>query len=325
MRQEGQAAATLKDAEAGRMICVVITCFNEEENIEPLYHRLVAAFRQLPEQRFCIMFIDNCSTDQTVSRIKTLAANDPAVLLIVNARNFGFVRSGLHAFLAAPGDALITMSADLQDPPEMIPDFVRSWYHGFKIAIGVKPKSRENGLMFLLRRIYYRLLAKVSEVPLIENFVGFGLYDREVVEHVRATGDRYPYFRGMIADFGYARAEFPFVQPRRERGVSKNNFYVLYDFAMLGITSHSKVPLRLATMSGFCLSAVSLCVAISYLIAKLLYWNRFNANTAPILIGEFFFGSVQLFFIGVLGEYIGLILTHVMKRPLVVEQERVNF
>lgn len=179
--------------------------------------------------------------------------------------------------------------------------------------------------MFLIRRSYYRLVGYLSEIPLIENFTGFGLYDREVIEQIRATGDRYPYFRGLIADLGYPRAEIPFVQPRRERGVSKNNFYTLYDLAMLGITSHSKVPLRLAAMAGFALSALSLLMAIGYLVAKLLFWNRFPANTAPILIAVFFFASVQLFFTGILGEYIGNIYTQVLKRPLVVEKERVGF
>jgi glycosyltransferase involved in cell wall biosynthesis len=310
---------------AERLICVVITCYNEEENIEPLYQRITAAFETIPDQRYCIMFIDNASTDGTVAKIKSLGARDARVRMIVNARNFGVLRSGLHAFLSAPGDALITMVADLQDPPEMIPQFVKYWRDGFKIAIGIKPESQEHGLMFLIRRAYYRMVTRLSEVPLIENFVGYGIYDREVVEQVRATGDRYPYFRGMIADFGYARAEIPFVQPRRTRGISKNNFYSLYDLAMLGITSHSKVPLRLATMAGFCLSAVSLLTAFCYLAAKLIFWNHFPASTAPILIALFFFASVQLFFIGILGEYIGVILTHVTKRPLVVEKERLNF
>jgi len=310
-------------ASAPRSICVVLPCYNESGNIRPLYARITAAFAQIPDQPYTMLFIDNASTDETVAEIKSLAAADPRIALIVNARNFGVLRSGLHAFLSAPGDALITMVTDLQDPPEMIPQFVQKWREGFKVVIGIKPASQENRLMFLIRRAYYKLVGQLSEVPLIENFTGFGLYDREVVEQVRATGDRYPYFRGMIADFGYPRAEIPFIQPRRERGISSNNFYSLYDLAMLGITSHSKVPLRLATMSGFCLSAFSLLVAFFYLIAKLLFWNHFPANTAPILIALFFFASVQLFFIGILGEYIGVILTHVTKRPLVIEKERI--
>jgi glycosyltransferase involved in cell wall biosynthesis len=285
----------------------------------------VAAFAAIPNQRYCLLFIDNASTDGTVEQIKAIAAKDRAVLLIVNVRNFGAMRSGLYAFLQAPGDAVISMVADLQDPPELIPEFVQRWRQGFKVVVAIKPKSREPGLMSLIRRLYYKLIGHISDVPLIENYTGFGLYDREVVEAVRGTGDRYPYFRGLIADLGYAKSEIPYVQPRRQRGISKNNFFSLYELAMLGITSHSRVPLRLATMAGFALSAASLLVAFGYLIAKLLFWYRFPANMAPILIAQFFFASVQLFFIGVLGEYIGVILTQVTKRPLVIEKERVNF
>ncbi len=308
-----------------KTICVVLPCYNESGNILPLYQRITAAFATIPDQPYSLLFCDNASTDSTVAEIKTIAATDARVQLIVNVRNFGILRSGLHGFLSAQGDALITMVSDLQDPPEMIPEFVSRWHQGFKIVIGIKPESREHRLMSLVRRAYYKLIGRLSEVPLIENFTGFGLYDREVVEQVRATGDRHLYFRGLIADLGYPRAEIPFVQPRRERGVSSNNFYSLYDLAMLGITSHSKVPLRLATMAGFCLSGLSLLVALFYLVAKLLFWNRFPANTAPILIALFFFASVQLFFIGILGEYIGVILTHVTRRPLVIEKERMGF
>lgn len=308
-----------------KTICVIIPCYNESGNIEPLYERITAAFAQVPDQPHLIQFMDNASSDDTVAQIKALAARDARVRLIVNARNFGVGRSGLHGFLAAEGDAVLHMVADLQDPPEMIPDFIKHWRNGYKVVIGVKPASHEAALMFSFRRAYYKLLAMVSEVPQIQNFTGFGLYDREVVEKIRATGDHNPYFRGLIADLGYPRVELPFTQPRRERGVSKNNFYALYDMAMLGITSHSKVPLRLATMSGFVLSGLSLLAALFYLFAKLIFWNHFVANTAPTLIAIFFFAAVQLFFIGLLGEYIGAILTQVTRRPLVIEKERVNF
>lgn len=207
----------------------------------------------------------------------------------------------------------------------MISEFLKQWEAGFKVVIGVKPKSKETPLMFLLRRGYYRIIGKMSDVPLIENFTGFGLYDREVIATIRALDDPYPYFRGLIAELGYPRAEIPFEQPRRVRGVTKNNFYTLYDLAMLGVTSHSKLPLRLAAMGGFLLSFLSLLVAFGYVLAKLLFWDSFSLGMAPLIIGLFFFGSVQLFFIGLLGEYIGAIHTHVMKRPLVVEKERVNF
>src|SRR6516225_11832739 len=254
------------------LICVIIPCYNERDNIRPLYERIAAAFARIPDQRYCLLFIDNASTDGTVDQIKAIARQDPAVRLIVNVRNFGVMRSGLYGFLQAPGDAVIHMVADLQDPPEMIPEFVQRWRQGFKVVIGVKPKSHEHGLMFFIRRLYYKLIGRISDIPLIENYTGFGLYDREVVEAVRATGDRHLYFRGLIADLGYARAEIPYVQPRRQCGRSKNNFYSLYELAMLGITSHSRVPLRLATMAGFMLSAASLLVAFGYLIAKLLFW-----------------------------------------------------
>ena len=242
-------------SQPGPLICVVIPCYNEAGNIGLLYERIVAAFAAIPGQRYCLLFIDNASTDDTVEHIKAIAAKDSTVRLIVNVRNFGVMRSGLYAFLQAPGDAVISMVADLQDPPEMIPEFVQRWRQGFKVVIGTKPKSHEHSLMFFIRQLYYKLIGNISDVPLIENYTGFGLYDREVVEAVRATGDRYPYFRGLIADLGYARAEIPYVQPRRQRGISKNNFYNLYELAMLGITSHSRVPLRLATMAGFALSA----------------------------------------------------------------------
>lgn len=308
-----------------RLIAVVTPCFNEEENVETLYERIKAAFAALPQYTYTHIFIDNASTDATVAKVKAIAAVDKNVRLIVNTRNFGHIRSPLHAFYQAPGDAVITMASDLQDPPEMIPEFLARWEQGFKAVIGVKPVSQESSVMFWLRKTYYRTLGRISDVPLIDNYTGFGLYDREVVEAVKATGDRYPYFRGLIADLGYSRAEIPFVQPRRLRGITKNNFYTLYDNAMLGVTNHSKVPLRLAAIAGFALSALSLLIAVLYFIAKLLFWNAFPAGTAPILIGVFFFASVQLFFIGILGEYVGAILTQVTKRPLVVEKERVNF
>jgi polyisoprenyl-phosphate glycosyltransferase len=217
------------------------------------------------------------------------------------------------------------MACDLQDPPELITEFVRLWQSGLKVVIGVKPRSRESRFMFLIRRFYYRSLDKISDTPLIQNFTGFGLYDREVIETLRKIPDRRPYFRGLIADLGYARAEVPFVQPRRERGVTSNNFYALYDVAMMGLTSHSRVPLRLATMAGFLLGSLSLIVALVYLIAKLTFWNSFALGQAPVLIGVFFFGSAQMFFVGILGEYIGAIHAQIHPRPWVIERERLNF
>jgi glycosyltransferase involved in cell wall biosynthesis len=304
---------------------VVVPCYNEEGNVGVLYERICAAFDRIPDVRFQILFIDNASIDATQPILRDLAARDPRVKAIFNIRNFGVLRSPLHAFFASTGDALICMACDLQDPPELIPDFVRHWRNGFKVVIGVKPKSRESRSMFLLRGLYYRLLNRISEIPLIANFTGFGLYDREVVETLRGIPDRRPYFRGLIADLGYARAELPFVQPKRERGVTKNNFYALYDAAMSGVTSHSRVPLRISTMAGFVLGFLSLLVALGYLIAKLLFWNSFALGQAPVLIGVFFFGSVQLFAVGILGEYVGAIHSQLHPRPWVIEKERLNF
>lgn len=308
-----------------KLISIVVPCLNEEENVEALYARIRAVFDMLPQYGYEILFIDNASSDETANRVKELINKDFRVRLIVNARNFGQVRSAMNGYLQARGDAMVAMVADLQDPPELLPEFIAKWESGYRIVVGVKPKSLESPLMFMIRRLYYQTIGKISEVRLIPNFTGFGLYDRTVLEYMRKIDDPYPYFRGIIADIGYDYATISYVQPIRERGVTKNNFYSLYDMAMLGITSHSKVPLRIATMAGFALSGVSLLIAMSYLIAKLLYWDSFSLGSAPILIGIFFFASVQLFFIGILGEYIGAIHTQVLKRPLVVEKERVNF
>ena len=307
------------------LISVIVPCYNEEGNVDTLCARVCGVFAEIPGVRFQIIFIDNASVDRTQDRLRALATADKRVKAIFNVRNFGHLRSPLHAFFEAPGDAVIAMACDLQDPPELIKEFIRHWRSGFKVVVGVKPASRESGIKFWLRRTYYRTLNRIADTPLIENFTGFGLYDREVVETLRGIPDRRPYFRGLIADLGYARAEVPYVQPRRERGVTKNNFFDLYDVAMMGLTSHSRVPLRLATMAGFVLGFFSLLVAAFYLVAKLFFWNRFSFGQAPILIGIFFFGSVQMFFVGILGEYIGAIHAQIHRRPWVIERERLNF
>jgi len=307
-----------------KRISVVTPCFNEEENVEVLHERIAAVFAKLPGYDWEHLFIDNASSDRTVEKVKALAAANPRVKLIVNVRNFGHIRSPVHGLLEAQGDAVIGMASDLQDPPELITEFLKQWEAGFKVAVGVKTASRESPAMWLVRLTYYKLIGRISEVQLIENYTGFGLYDREVLEQVRATGDRYPYFRGLIPDLGYPIARIPYTQPNRYRGITKNNFYTLYDMAMLGITSHSKAPIRLATMAGFSLSMLSLLLSFGFLIWKLLNWNRFELGLAPLLIGMFFFSSVQLFFIGLIGEYVAAIHTQVLKRPMVVEKERVN-
>jgi glycosyltransferase involved in cell wall biosynthesis len=308
-----------------KLISVVTPCFNEEENVEPLAARIRAAFDTLAGYRFEHIFIDNHSTDGTVAKVKALAAKDPCVKLIVNARNFGHIRSPAHGILEARGDAVICMASDLQDPPELIPAFVAKWEAGFKVAVGVRTASRESRSMWLVRKAYYRFLGSISEVRLLDNYTGFGLYDRVVLELVREAGDRYPYFRGLIPELGFEMARIPFEQARRERGFTKNDFFTLYDLAMLGITSHSRAPIRLATFFGFSLSVVSLCISLGYLVWKLARWNTFEMGLAPLLIGLFFFMSVQLFFVGLIGEYVAAIHTQVFKRPLVVESERVNF
>jgi polyisoprenyl-phosphate glycosyltransferase len=308
-----------------KLISVVTPCFNEEGNVEELHRRVAAQFAQLPEYDFEHIYIDNASTDGTVAAIRRVASTNSQVRAIVNTRNFGIIRSSNYALLQARGDAIINMASDMQEPPELIVDFVRQWEAGFKVVVGVKPQSKETPAMFILRRLYYATIGRIADIELIPHYTGFGLYDRQVIDLVRQIDDPYPYFRGLIADLGFAHAEVPYVQPLRVRGVTKNNFYSLYDMAMLGITGHSKVPIRLATMSGFALSALSLLVAIGYLIYKLMFWDSLSIGMAPILIGFFFFASVQLFFIGILGEYIANIHTQVQKRPMVVERERINF
>lgn len=308
-----------------KTISVVTPCFNEEENVDELYRRIRAEFEKYPDYDYEQIFIDNASTDKTVELVKALAKTDRRVKLIVNARNFGHIRSPLHGVFAARGDAVIAMASDLQDPPEMIGQFIQKWESGYKIAIGVKPTSRETFAMAMVRGLYYRTIGRISDIKLISDFTGFGLYDRSVIEIIRKIDDPYPYFRGLIAELGIEYASIPFEQPKRVRGITKNNFYTLYDMAMLGITSHSKLPVRLATMAGFALSVLSLLISVTYLILKLLFWDYFGVGTAPILISLFFFASVQLFFIGIIGEYVAAIHTQVMKRPLVIEKERVNF
>lgn len=308
------------------LLTILTPCFNEEGNVREVYEQVKSAMATLPGYDYDHLFIDNASTDKTVDILRELAAQDRRVKVIVNTRNFGHVRSPYHAFLEARGDAVMTCVADLQDPPELIPQFIRKWEEGYKVVIGVKQGSHESWLMGRTRKFYYWLVAKLSsDVELVHNFTGFGLYDREVVEQFRATNEQYPYFRGLVSDFGYERAEITYKQPARTQGKTKNNFFSLYDVAMLGVTNHSKAPLRIAAMAGFALSIISLLVAIGYLVAKLLFWDQLQLGLAPLLIGIYFFGAVQLFFIGILGEYIGSIHTQVHKRPLVVEKERINF
>jgi glycosyltransferase involved in cell wall biosynthesis len=302
----------------------VLPCYNEEGNVDELYDRLSRVFADIAGYTFEMFFIDNASTDGTVERIKSLIARDPRVKLIVNARNFGHIRSPFHGLLEAPGDCVIVLATDLQDPPELIPEFLEQWDRGASMVLGKKKSSQESPSFFALRGLYYKLARAMAEVPLLEHVTGFGLYDRRVIEIMRSFGDPYPYGRGMIAEIGLPYVTIPYDQPLRKRGITKNNFYTLFDLALLGITSHSKVPLRIATIMGFVLSGLSLLVALAFLVLKLTFWYALPAGYAPVVIGVFFLGSVQIFLIGLLGEYVGAVLTQVRKRPLVVERERVG-
>jgi glycosyltransferase involved in cell wall biosynthesis len=306
------------------MISIVTPCFNEEANVDELYQRIKDVMSNISYD-YEHIFIDNSSTDLTVEKIKSLAFIDANVKLIVNARNFGHIRSPYYGILQSKGDACILIASDLQDPPEMIPKFIQKWEEGFKTVLAVKPESEESSLMFFIRKTYYRLITKISEVPLVQNATGAGLFDRQVIGVLEKIQDSYPYFRGLLCEIGFPIATVSFKQPRRTRGITKNNFYTLYDIAMLGITNHSKLPLRLMVMGGFLLSFFSLLIAFGFLIAKLIFWNAFQFGTAPLLISIFFFGAIQTFFIGVIGEYVGSIHTQVRNMPLVVELERVNF
>jgi glycosyltransferase involved in cell wall biosynthesis len=308
-----------------RLISVVSGCYNEEENVRECYEQVKKVFQEIGRYRYEHIFIDNASKDRTPAILREIASQDINVKVILNARNFGHIRSPYHAILQARGDAVISVVSDLQDPPELIKEFLRKWEEGFLVVIAFKQESEESPLFFMIRKLYYELVSRLAEIDLNKNATGFGLYDRRFIDIVAEMDDPYPYFRGLVSEIGFPLAKIPYHQPARKRGITSNNFYRLYDMAMLGITNHSKVPLRLATMLGFAVSLVSLFIAFGYLVCKLLYWKSFALGLAPLEIGLFFFGSVQLFFIGILGEYIGAIHTQVLKRPHVVELERINF
>jgi glycosyltransferase involved in cell wall biosynthesis len=308
-----------------KKISVVSGCFNEAGNVDELVTRVAKVMETLTGYDYEQIIIDNASTDGTQEILRKLAAGNPKLKVILNARNFGHIRSPYHGMMQAGGDAVIYLASDLQEPPELIPEFVRKWENGAKAVVAIKDSSDESPLFFAVRKLYYRLVEGLAETRTIQNFTGFGLYDRTIMEYCRSLKDPYPYFRGLIAEIGLPVERVSYHQPLRTRGFTKNNLYTLYDMAMLGITNFSKVPLRLAAMLGFCMAIMSLLVALVYLIYKLAFWYSLPIGTAPLVIGLFFFASVQLFFIGILGEYIGAIHTQVLKRPLVVEKERINF
>lgn len=311
-----------------KKISIVSSAYNEAENVQALYDQVKDVMHKLSDKYdYEHIILDNASTDNTLDKLKTLAAQDPHFKIIANARNFGHIRSPYYGILQCQGDAVIYMASDLQDPPPLIETFLQEWEKGFKVVLAQKQKSEESPVFFLIRKFYYWLLNLVNDsgAVLLPNCTGFGLYDQQVIKQLRSLQDPYPYLRGIVCELGYSKTLVPFVQPTRKRGLTKNNFYTLYDNAMIGFTNHSKVPLRLAALGGFVLGGISLALAVVYLILKLLFWDKFPMGTAPILLAVLFFSSVQLFFIGIIGEYIGAILTQTLKRPLVIEKERINF
>ncbi len=308
-----------------KKISVVTNCYNESENLLELYQRLKTVFASLPQYDFEIIVGDNHSTDGSRDILRLIAKDDPSFKVIFNSNNFGHIRSPFHVLLQAQGDAAIVMCSDLQDPPEMLPELIAAWEGGNEVVCAVKPASRENPLMFAVRRCYYRLLNFFSETEQVQNFYGFGLYGRRFLDALKLYHDPYPYFRGLIGEIGFQRTELPFVQDVRRHGKTKNNWITLYDMAMTGFVNHTKMPLRLAVFCGFVLAVLSLLVAAVYLAYKLLYWDTFSLGLAPLVIGLFFFSAVQLIFIGIIGEYIGAIWTQVKNRPLVVVEETLNF
>ena len=308
------------------LISIVTPCYNEEDNIKELYDRVQSVLTtKLKDYDYEHIFIDNASTDKTVELLKSIAEVDKRVKIIVNSRNFGHMCSPVHGMFQAKGDVVISIVSDLQDPPEMLPKFIQKWEEGNDIVLAIKASSEENGLMFKLRKTYYNLLSKLSDVEVFKNYTGFGLYDKRVMAAVKELKDPYPFFRGMVAEVGFKVEKIFYDQPVRLRGVTKNNFYTLYDIGMLGIINNSKVPLRMAIFMGTIFGALSLFVGFGYFIAKILYWDTMTLGIAPLIIMSSLMFSVMLFFIGVIGEYIGAIYTQVLNRPLVFEKERVNF
>ena len=309
-----------------KLISVITTCYNEEQNVRDIYLEVKNLFDNSKHYVYEHIFIDNASTDETVSILKEISKEDKNVKIIVNTRNFGSSRSGQHALYQARGDAIVLIVADLQEPPPIILEFLTKWEEGYKIVVGIKNKSEENPILFLIRKLYYDVINRFSDTEQIKNFTGFGLYDKEIINLLKETvTDPHPYFRGLISELGHETAEVEFTQKKRKKGKSKHNFYSWYELAMLGFVNHSKVPLRIAAFIGFSVAILSLLLLAIYIIWKIVLWKETPLGMAPLIIGIFFFSAVQLFFIGVIGEYIGAIYTHVRNRPLVIEKERINF
>lgn len=309
-----------------KLISIVTPCYNEEGNVASLYEQVKFVIEGLLNKYdYEHIFIDNASSDNTVEILKDIAKNDNNVKIIVNSRNFGHIRSPVYAMMQARGDVVISLVADLQDPPEMIVDFIKSYEDGFNIVLGIKESSNENSLMFKIRTLYYSFLNKISETETYENYTGFGLYDIKTIQALNQMPDAYPFFRGMIAEIGYKVKKISYKQPSRVKGITKNNFYSLYDIGILGLINNSKVLLRLSIFMGFIVGFLSIIVGTYYLVMKLMFWDSLSLGFAPLLVGGSLMFSMLLFFIGILGEYIGQIYTQSLNRPLVFEKERINF
>ncbi len=309
-----------------KKISVLVPCYNEKENIVPISRAITKEIEtKLPQYDYELVFIDNCSTDGTRDLLRGICSENPKIKAILNARNFGQFNSPFHGMCQTTGDCTITMCCDFQDPIEMIPKFIKEWEKGYKIVSAIKSSSKENGFIYFLRTVYYKMIRKMSDVEMIEHFTGFGLYDKSFIALLKDLDDPIPFIRGIVAEFGYKRKELEYEQPQRKAGRTHNNWYSLYDAAMLSITSYTKVGLRLATFGGAIGSILSFVVAVAYFIMKLMWWDKFPAGMTPLIIGVFGLGSIQLLFIGLLGEYVMNINTRVMHRPLVVEEERINF
>jgi glycosyltransferase involved in cell wall biosynthesis len=310
------------------LVSVLIPTWNEEDNVDLMAAAIIELFQtdeSLHKYDFEIVFIDNCSRDNTRQKITKLCEQHDNIKAIFNARNFGQFNSPYYGMCQTEGDCTILISADFQDPVSLIPVFIHEWEAGYKIVCGIKTSSKENRIMYFLRSVYYKMIRKMSHVDQIEHFTGFGLYDKSFIDVLRQIDDSSPFLRGIVAELGPERKDIPYQQAKRRAGKTSNNFYTLYDAAMLSFTSYTKIGMRLATFIGFALSVISLLVAAVYLVLKLLMWNEFPAGMLPILLGVFILGSLQMFFIGLLGEYILTINTRVMKKPLVIEEKRINF
>ena len=311
---------------AGKVISIVSNCWNEVENIPLFYARCKAELAKHPEYDYEFIVEDNLSTDGTRDVLRKIAAEDPKFKVILNANNFGHIRSPFNCLLNASGDAVFYLCSDLQEPPEMLSEFLKKYEEGYKVICGVRSDTQSSLLMEGLRSLYYRTLQKFAPGQnVIQKFTGFGLYDRCFIDALKKFHEPYPYFRGLVSEIGFKRCEVPFVQAAREHGVTKNNFFTLYDMAMTGFVNHTKLPLRLAVLTGFIIGFLSMLAALVYLVLKLCRWDTFQLGLAPLVIGMFFLGAVQLFFIGIIGEYLGAVWTQVRNHPLVIEEERINF